>query len=111
MFVVNYYAYRYGPFGRKKSGDADHGPTRAVPCSVSPSLDYWKSIEVMAVMRHPIRGSGFLLQSARCRKFKAAQQANPSIQLSYLPWYHLSIAGRNRYRVTAVWRTNADFVS
>ena len=41
MFVVNYYAYRYVPFGRKKSGDAHHGPTRAVPCSVSPVLDYW----------------------------------------------------------------------
>lgn len=41
-----------------------------------------KSIEVMAVMRHPIRGSGFLLQSAQCRKFKAAQQANPAIEYS-----------------------------
>ena len=61
-----------------------------------------KAIEVMAVMRHPIRGSGFLLQSAHCRKFKAVEQANPAIQSSYLPWYHLSIAGRNRYRVTAV---------
>ena len=39
-----------------------------------------ESIEVMAVMRHPIRGSGFLLQSARRRKLKAAQQANPAMQ-------------------------------
>ena len=70
-----------------------------------------ESIEVMAVMRHPIRGSGFLLQSARCRKLKAAQQANPAMQSSYLARYHLSIAGRNRYRVTAVWRTDVDFVS
>lgn len=84
MFVVNYYAYRYGPFGRKKSGDAHHGPTRAVPCSVSPVLDYWKCIEVMAVMRHPIQGSGFLLHSAHGRKLKAIEQANPAIQSSYL---------------------------
>lgn len=72
---------------------------------------FWESIEVMAVMRHPIRGSGFLLQSARRRKLKAAQQANPAMQSSYLPRYHLSIAGRNRYSVTAVWRTDVDFVS
>lgn len=99
MFVVNYYAYRYVPFGRKKKVvTLITGPPERYLAAYRQFWITGESIEVMAVMRHPIRGSGFLLQSARRRKLKTLQQANPAMQSSYLPRYHLSIAGRNRYR-------------